>query len=54
MGKYFVRIEKEAIQDLKKIYKSGNKRDIAKVKKILQELEVTPEIGTDNPEKLKY
>ncbi|MCA0231405.1 MAG: Txe/YoeB family addiction module toxin [Bacteroidetes bacterium] len=54
MGKYIVRVEKEAVKDLRKIYKSGNKADISKVEKILQELEETPEIGTGNPEKLKH
>jgi toxin YoeB len=53
MGKYFIRVEKEAAKDLKKIYKSGNKSDILKVEKIFQELEETPEYGTGSPEKLK-
>lgn len=53
MGKYSIRVEKEAVQDLKKIYKSGNKADIAKIEKIFQELELTPESGLGSPERLK-
>jgi toxin YoeB len=53
MGKYSIRIEKEAADDLKKIYKSGNKADIAKLQKIFIELEETPSFGIGNPEQLK-
>lgn len=38
MGKYTIRVEKTAVQDLKKLYKSGKKADIAKVERIFKEL----------------
>lgn len=53
MGKYSIRVEKEAVRDLQKIYKSGNKADISKVEKIFEQLAETPEIGIGNPERLK-
>lgn len=53
MGKYSIRVEKKAIADFKKIYKSGNKVNISRVERILKELEETPEIGIGSPERLK-
>jgi len=52
MGKYSIRVEKKAVKDLEKIYKSGNKGDISKVEKIFQELEEHPKTGTGKPEAL--
>lgn len=54
MGKYTIRVEKSAAQDLKKLYKSGRKSDIAKVERIFKELSETPESGIGEPEKLTY
>ena len=53
MGKYTIRVEKIAAQDLKKLYKSGQKADIARVEKIFKELTETPQTGLGEPKKLK-
>lgn len=52
MGKYTIRVEKTAAQDLKKLYKSGKKADIAKVERIFKELSETPQSGIGEPKKL--
>jgi toxin YoeB len=54
MGKYSVKISKSAQKDLFKIYKSGNKPDIEKITRILEELAISPYNGVGNPEKLKF
>jgi toxin YoeB len=54
MGRYTIEISKEALADLLKIKKSGNKIAISKIEKIFIELETHPTIGIGNPEKLKY
>jgi toxin YoeB len=54
MGRYTIEISKEALADLLKIKKSGNKTAISKIEKIFIELETHPTIGIGNPEKLKY
>lgn len=43
----------DAIKDIEKIIKSGNKPLIKKLKKLLEELEQHPETGTGKPERLK-
>ncbi|SEG06117.1 Txe/YoeB family addiction module toxin [Algoriphagus boritolerans] len=43
----------DAIKDIEKIIKSGNKPLIKKLKKLLEELEEHPETGTGKPERLK-
>lgn len=53
MGKYTIRVEKTAAQDLKKLYKSGQKADIARVERIFKELAETPQTGIGEPKKLK-
>lgn len=53
MGKYSLRVEKKAVKDLEKIYKSGNREDISKVERIFQELEEHPQTGTGKPELLR-
>ena len=52
MGKYTIRVEKTAAQNLKKLYKSGQKSDIAKVERIFKELSETPQSGIGEPKKL--
>ena len=52
--KYKVTLEKQAIKDIQKITKAGNKRDITKLYQLLEELKIHPETGTGNPEQLKY
>jgi toxin YoeB len=44
----------EAIKDLERHKKSGDKILLTKLNKLLDELEEHPEIGTGKPEKLKY
>jgi len=54
MGRYSIDVEKKARKQLAEIHKSGNKSDIKKIDAIFAELEDHPEIGTGNPEQLKY
>lgn len=54
MGKFRVIIAENAIQDIKKLLKAGNKSTIKKIEIILTELENHPTIGVGQPEKLKY
>ena len=54
MGRYTIEISKEALADLSKIKKSGNKADLSKIQKIFLELEIHPTTGIGKPEKLKY
>jgi toxin YoeB len=54
MGRYSVEIEKKARKQLADLYRSGNKADIRKVEIIISELEEHPQLGTGNPEQLKY
>lgn len=54
MGKFGIKIEVSAQEDLVKIYKSGNKSTIKKLQKIMVELSEHPSIGIGNPELLKH
>lgn len=54
MGKYTIRIEKSAAHELKKLYISGQKSDIAKVERIFKELSETPESGIGEPKRLTH
>jgi toxin YoeB len=54
MAKYIVQISKSAQKDLVKIYKSGNKSDIERLSRIIEELSETPYTGIGNPEKLRF
>lgn len=54
MGKYFVELEELARNDLKFLYKSGNRSTIKKIEKILLELTENPFLGVGQPEELKY
>lgn len=54
MGKFRVKIEKTAQNDIKKHIKSGNKATIKKIELILKELEKHPTTGAGQPEQLKY
>jgi toxin YoeB len=53
MGKYSIKITKNAQKDLEKILKSGDNAAIVKVQKIVEELKETPKLGIGNPEELK-
>lgn len=50
--KYLIILERIAESDLKKIYKSGNKIDINKIEKMLEELEVHPKKVLENQNNL--
>ena len=52
--KYIVEFENKALQDIKKIIKSGNKSDKNKLENILDELEIHPYTGSGQPEQLKH
>lgn len=54
MGQFKLKIEELAQKHLKQHYKSGDKRSIKKIEKILLELSETPYVGIGNPELLKY
>jgi len=54
MGEYIVYLTQQAIDDIAKHKKSGNKSAETKIKKILEELKVHPYTGTGQPEPLKY
>lgn len=54
MGKFIIRVEKLAEQQLKKHLKAGNKASIKKIEKIFVELSQSPYAGIGNPEPLKH
>lgn len=54
MEKYRIVINKTAENDLKKIYKSGNKNDISKIETFFIEIAKHPREGSGQPEQLKY
>ena len=54
MGKFGVKIEDFAKFHINKHIKSGNKANIKRIQKILEELSENPYEGIGNPEPLKY
>ncbi len=54
MGKFKLKIEDEAKKDLKYHQKKGNKSDIKRISRILEELEEHPATGIGRPEELKH
>ena len=54
MGKFGVKIEDLANLHIKKHLKSGNKANIKRIEKILEELAENPFEGIGNPEPLKF
>jgi toxin YoeB len=44
----------EALEDLEKLKKTGNKVILKKISSLIQELKKHPETGTGKPEKLKH
>ncbi len=54
MGKYLIKYTDEALLDLKKHKKAGNKANLNKISKLIYELEEHPFTGTGQPEQLKY
>lgn len=53
MGIYLIEISTSALEDLKKLKKSGNKQDINKINLLIAELKINPRFGIGKPEKLK-
>ena len=54
MGKYRIEITELAYKQMVLHYKSGNKKSIKSIEKILKELSETPFEGVGNPEPLKH
>ena len=54
MGKYSIVVAENAIKELQKHKKVGNKAVNTKIDKIFNELKETPFIGEGQPEPLKY
>jgi toxin YoeB len=50
---YSIEISSAALEDLKKIQKSGNKKVIDKVNQLILEIALNPREGTGKPEMLK-
>jgi toxin YoeB len=51
---YLVKITTEALEDIEKLKKSGDKASLKKLNNLIDELREHPETGTGKPEKLKY
>ena len=54
MGGYSIELTEQAKEDLKKIHKSGDKKSIKKLEKILIDLSTHPTKGVGEHEQLKY
>ncbi|MBK9737515.1 MAG: Txe/YoeB family addiction module toxin [Saprospiraceae bacterium] len=52
--KYIVEFENKALQDIRKITKSGKKIDVIKLESMLEELKIHPYTGSGQPEQLKH
>lgn len=51
---YKIRLTQEAINDIERHKKSGNKKLLLKIGDLLEELRQDPRTGTGQPEKLKH
>lgn len=51
---YLIELTEEAISDIEKHKKSGDKKVLIKIDKLLNELREHPTTGTGKPEKLKH
>ena len=54
MGSYKIIIKETAVKDFLKHKKSGNKQNLFKISKIIEELREHPYTGIGKPEQLKY
>ena len=54
MGNYKIIIKETAVKDFLKHKKSGNKQNLVKISKIIEELREHPFTGIGKPELLKY
>lgn len=52
--KYQIIYSPEAIEDIEKLKKTGNKAIMKKLKALIEELKAHPETGTGQPERLKH
>jgi len=52
--KYRLRITQNALKDIKRHRKSGDKKLLQKIEELLKELQVHPRTGTGQPEMLKH
>jgi toxin YoeB len=52
--KYQIIYSPEALEDIEKLKKTGNKSILKKLKALIEELKEHPETGTGQPERLKY
>lgn len=50
---YYIDFSNKALNEIKKIEKSGDKKSLKKIKELLDELEIHPRTGTGKPERLK-
>jgi len=51
---YTIELTIDAIKDIEKFKKSGDKKILLKIDKLLDELRAHPKTGTGKPEQLKY
>ncbi len=51
---YSIELTNQAVEDINKHKKSGDKKILIKIDKLLNELREHPYSGTDKPEKLKH
>jgi toxin YoeB len=51
---YLVKISPNALEDIEKLKKSGDKASLKKLNSLIDELREHPETGSGKPEKLKY
>ena len=51
---YIIALTEDAISDIEKHKKSGDRKVLVKIDKLLDELREHPYSGTGKPEKLKY
>lgn len=54
MGRYHVDLADQAKEDFRKIKKSGDKKSIKRLEKIVEELSEEPTKGIGEPEQLKH
>ena len=52
--RYKLRFTSDAVKDIERHKKSGDKKLLQKIEILLEELRVHPKTGTGQPEKLKY
>jgi len=51
---YEIEITEDAVQDIERLKKAGDKKTLLKIDKLIDELREHPTYGTGKPEQLKY